>query len=227
MEDFSNIIWRALSGTHRRFSVGTERARRYSSDYPAFLAFADPSSADFDALGAHCDAGEPLYCTEWNGAAPDGWKIDLDTTVLSMIWKGTRPVIDDSISLTRLTQDHVEEMRALARLTRPGPFARHPLGLGEWWGVIEDGRLVAMAGERMHAGNLHEVSGICTLPDCQGRGLATRVTQAVVRRQLDRGETPFLHVLPENERARALYERLGFAVEREAPLRGVERITRG
>ncbi len=84
------------------------------------------------------------------------------------------------------------------------------MALGEWWGVLDAGRLVAMAGERLQAGNLHEVSGICTRPEYQGRGLAARLTQAIVRRQLDRGEIPFLHVMPENTRARALYERLGF-----------------
>ena len=97
------------------------------------------------------------------------------------------------------------------------------MGLGEWWGVIEGGHLVAMAGERLHAGDLHEVSGICTHPQFQGRGLAATLTLAVVRRQLDRGEKPFLHVMPENARAIALYERLGFEAVRETPLRVVTR----
>lgn len=221
--DLANIIWRALSGSHRRLSIGTERTRRYAREFPALFAFADPASPDLESFGAHCESGDHLYCTEWRGPAPDGWKVDVDTNVVAMIWRGDRPVLDHSVAVSVLDPSSVEEMRALARLTRPGPFARQPMGLGDWLGVFDGGRLVAMAGERLQAGGLHEVSGICTHPDAQGRGLARALTLAIVRRQLDRGETPFLHVMPENARARTLYERIGFEVEREVPLRVVTR----
>jgi ribosomal protein S18 acetylase RimI-like enzyme len=223
MENLGNIIWRALSGSHRRLSVGTERTRRYARDFPALFAFHDPASPDFESFDSHCEAGDHLYCTEWAGTAPDGWKVQADLGVVGMLWRGDRPVLDHSISVVALEEAHVEEMRALARLTRPGPFAQKPIGLGDWLGVFDAGRLVAMAGERLHAGNLHEVSGICTHPDAQGRGLARALTLAMVRRQLDRGETPFLHVMPDNARARTLYERIGFEVEREVVLRVVTR----
>jgi ribosomal protein S18 acetylase RimI-like enzyme len=131
--------------------------------------------------------------------------------------------VDPSVEITQLEESNVDEMRALARTARPGPFAPRPLGLGEWLGVFEDGKLVAMAGERLKAGRLHEVSGICTLASHQGRGLARAVTAAMVRRQLERGEIPFLHVMPENARARILYERMGFVLDREPPLRVVSR----
>ena len=221
MEDLGNIIWRALSGSHRALSVGTERTRRYSREFPALFGFEDPASADFESFGAHCEPGDHLYCTEWSGEAPDGWSVDFDGKVVAMIWRGDRPLLDPSIAVSALDESHVEEMRALARLTRPGPFAQKPLGLGDWVGVFDAGRLVAMAGERLRAGNLHEVSGICTHPDAQGRGLARALTLAMVRRQLDRGELPFLHVMPENARARTLYERIGFEVVREVPMRVV------
>ena len=43
----------------------------------------------------------------------------------------------------------------------------------------------------------------------------------LVRRQLQRGETPFLHVMRDNEGARALYERMGFRIHRESVVRVV------
>lgn len=224
MEDLANIIWRALDGSQRHLSVGTGRTRRFSRDYPALFGFDDPRDPDFDSFAAHCEPGDHLYCTEWHGSAPEGWRVDFDGKVCAMVWKGAKPRLDDSVAIVRLEESHVDEMRALARLARPGPFAQRPMGLGEWLGVFEDGKLVAMAGERLLAGSLHEVSGICTLPRCQGRGLARNLTAAVVRLQLERGEVPFLHVMPENTRARALYERLGFVVERAPALRVVSRI---
>jgi len=89
--------------------------------------------------------------------------------------------------------------------------------------VFEDGRLIAMAGERMQAGNLREVSGVCTHPDFTGRGLARGLVEILVRRQLTRGQRPFLHVMQANARARALYARMGFAQHQPLAVRIVSR----
>ena len=67
-----------------------------------------------------------------------------------------------------------------------------------------------MAGERMKMPGLSEVSGVCTHPAFQGRGLARRLMQKVARLQLARNQVPFLHVMSVNATARRLYERMGF-----------------
>jgi predicted GNAT family acetyltransferase len=43
----------------------------------------------------------------------------------------------------------------------------------------------------------------------------------LVRRQMQRGETPFLHVMRDNANARSLYERMGFRVYKESVVRVV------
>jgi predicted GNAT family acetyltransferase len=91
--------------------------------------------------------------------------------------------------------------------------------MGEYLGIHEDGRLVAMAGERMAAGDLREISGVCTHPDFQGRGLARALMHELICRQVARGLLPFLHVMSFNSRALALYERMGFRRHRESVLR--------
>jgi predicted GNAT family acetyltransferase len=70
---------------------------------------------------------------------------------------------------------------------------------------------------------MREISGVCTHPDFQGRGLAQRLVLKLVRRQMQRGEIPFLHVMRENARARALYERMGFRNYRESVVRVITR----
>ena len=81
-----------------------------------------------------------------------------------------------------------------------------------------------MAGERLCAGDLHEVSGICTHPDYQGRGLARKLTLKLVRRQMQRGKTTFLHVMSHNTPARGLYEKMGFRNYLETVVRVATRV---
>jgi ribosomal protein S18 acetylase RimI-like enzyme len=95
--------------------------------------------------------------------------------------------------------------------------------LGEYCGVFEDGRLVAMAGERLQAGCLREISGVCTDPRYRGRGLARRLVTRLIVRQLARGQTPFLHVRCDNFAAQ-FYERLGFRRHSEPVVRVVTRL---
>ena len=102
----------------------------------------------------------------------------------------------------------------------PGPFGLRTIELGEYFGFFEDGRLIAMAGERMCAGALREISGVCTHPDFQGRGFARRMMK-LIRNQLRRNEIPFLHVMRENASAHGLYERTGFRDHRESVVRVV------
>jgi len=101
-------------------------------------------------------------------------------------------------------------MLTLTELTKPGPFSKRTHEMGEYWGIRENGRLVAMAGERLRIAGFTEVSAVCTHPDCLGRGYAGALISMLVRRMCGRGERPFLHVRADNSRAVDLYERIGF-----------------
>ena len=223
MADYTNMIWRCMAGSQRPLTVGTDRARRYAPGFSPLVAFADPGAPAFEDLAAVCEAGTAFYCSEWSGEAPAGWQIRREARMLLMVWAGGAPPADDARHAVPLTHEHVPQMIALADLTRPGPFDTRTIDFGEYFGIFDGGRLVAMAGERMQDARLRELSGICTHPDAQGRGLARRLTALVVRRELARGETPFLHVIATNVRAVTLYERMGFAAVREVPMRVISR----
>ena len=107
------------------------------------------------------------------------------------------------------------EMLALATLTQPGPFFAHTHRLGSFVGIRRDGRLAAMAGERMRLAGFTEVSGVCTHPDQRGKGYGEALSRLVTERILARGETPFLHVYATNAGAIGLYEALGFTLRHE------------
>lgn len=108
-------------------------------------------------------------------------------------------------------------------LVYPEFFRRRTPELGRYLGVYQQGRLVAMAGERMRLDGYQEISAICTHPEFTGRGYAARLTTELVNASLQRGSIPFLHVGSHNTRARALYERLGFRERIDVGLWSVQR----
>jgi len=138
-----------------------------------------------------------------------------------MAWAAAPPAVDPAADALALGPAHAAQAMALAALTKTGPFGPRTVELGEYFGYVEDGQLVAMAGERGAAPGLREISGVCTRPGWQGRGLARGLMLKLIRRQLARGETPFLHVMRANARAHRLYLDMGFRDERETVVRVV------
>jgi len=218
-----NIVWHSLFGPQARFSAGNDRARRYARGFSPIIGFPDQQQPDFAALEAFTEPGENFYSDGWSGAAPSGWRVDTETTMFKMIWDGTLPEADEASDAIPLGAAHAEQALELALLTRPGPFGLRTIELGDYFGYFRGKRLVAMAGERMQAGALREISGVCTHPDYQGRGLAKKLMLKLVRRQLLRSETPFLHVMSANSGARGLYERMGFRNYKESVVRVISR----
>src|SRR5690349_6038114 len=205
-----NIMWNCISGPHAVFAVGDGDVRRYAPGFSPIVGCREPSRPDFDTLSNYCEPGDSLYIDIWSGQAPAGWRIEKEARMFKMVWQAAVPAEDAAPDAIPLRAEHASQAVELARLTNPGPFGIRTPELGEYFGYFDGGRLIAMAGERMCAGDLHEISGICTHPDFQGRGLARKLTLKLVRRQLQRGKTPFLHVMSHNPPARALSVKLGF-----------------
>lgn len=218
-----NIMWNCLTGPHAKFAAGAGDVRRYAPGFSPIVGCRDPQRPDFTALSNYCERGESFYIDRWSGAAPGGWQIEKEATMLKMVWDAAMPAEDLAPDAVLLRPEHAAQAVELARLTNPGPFGIRTPELGEYFGYFDRGRLIAMAGERLCIGDLHEVSGICTHPDFQGRGLAKKLTLKLVHRQLQRGKTPFLHVMSHNTPARALYEKLGFRIYLETVVRVVRR----
>ncbi len=74
-----------------------------------------------------------------------------------------------------LGPDDVPDMLALTAQVFPGYFRQRTIELGTYLGVRREGRLIAMAGQRMGLTGYSELNGICTHPDHQGQGHARRL----------------------------------------------------
>jgi predicted GNAT family acetyltransferase len=113
-----------------------------------------------------------------------------------------------------LGQADAPRMLDLCERTKPGPFKVRTHELGTYLGIKIEGRLVAMAGERLRLTGFTEISAVCTDPDYRGRGYAQLLVSELMRRIFARRETPFLHVKTDNTDAIHVYEKLGFRVRR-------------
>ncbi|WP_093315388.1 GNAT family N-acetyltransferase [Sphingomonas jatrophae] len=202
-------IWHALATHQAHLAIGGEAARRYHPDYAMFAAAADRGAAATAALAALIAPGDAVILIEREmPALPPGLAATTRAGVQMVAEPVTAPDGDDIVPLG---DADAAEMLALATLTAPGPFFARTHQLGRFVGVRDaGGRLLAMAGERLHLPGWREVSGVCTHPDARGQGLAARLTLAVAARILRDRETPFLTSYADNARAIALYEALGF-----------------
>ncbi|BAH50949.1 hypothetical protein ROP_27020 [Rhodococcus opacus B4] len=153
---------------------------------------------------------------------PPDWEPVFALEGRQMIWAGTTPVdiSEAEAGVVDLGADSGPAMRDLVARTRPGPFWPRTHELGCHLGIRENGRLVAMAGERLRPPGWTEISAVCTAPEARGRGHSALLIRALAARIIGRGERPFLHVAETNTGAIALYERLGFRTRTQVTFRG-------
>lgn len=212
MHPLDRPIWEALSHRHADLALGDGLARRYRADISPFAAARDNSPEALAALTGLLPAEGALVLLEAGKiTAPSGAIVEKEALGVQMVAEALEPIEPDS-RIVSLGDADAAEMLALATLTEPGPFLPNTHLFGGFIGIRIDGRLAAMAGERLKPQGYCEVSGVCTHPDFRGRGLAGLLSRIVANRIAARGETPFLHAYTSNAGAIRLYESLGFRI---------------
>lgn len=217
-------IWSALATRQAELSQGDARALRFAPDYGIFAAAADRSPASLAALSAlvPADGQVALVEAETPAAAP-GTAIASTAVIWQMVAPSITAAPQPDFAIVELTDADAPQMLALATQTRPGPFFARTHQLGDFVGVKQGDRLIAMAGERMKLPGYTEVSGVCTDPEHRGRGYAGALMRVVAGRIQARGETPFLHSYAHNTGAIGLYQTLGFALRSEMTMQVLNR----
>jgi ribosomal protein S18 acetylase RimI-like enzyme len=211
-----NPIWEALHTHHAHFASCDGEAARYVPAVAPFAAVGDADPESSAALARLMSPGEHLYGVGPPPSASPLLQVEDHGPLAQMVW--TAPFAAPSgAKVIPLTAEHLPDMLALTALVYPAYFRPRTPEMGRYLGIYDGMRLAAMAGERMHAGSWREVSAVCTHPDYVGRGLARQLMAEICEDIRRHGETPFLHVSFANERAKTLYDRLGFAVRSAIP----------
>jgi ribosomal protein S18 acetylase RimI-like enzyme len=217
MHPLDNVIWQALTTRDARFAESYDESRRFVREVGPLAAFREDGPRGYASLVGLVETGGTVGLFLDEAYEPrSGWEFVAGAPLLQMIADtgGAPPVRSSAESdlspLEELGTGDSAEMIELTALTKPGPFSTRTHELGTYLGIRCEGKLVAMAGERLKVPGHTEVSAVCTHPEHTGKGYAGVLMAEVMRGIRERGETPFLHVREDNARAVEIYKRLGF-----------------
>ena len=212
-EYLDNPVYHALLSGDAALASTSGEIKFFDREISPFVGFRDDYADGFNDLFRLFPPGrEIVYAIREQIDVPKGWKLIRHIG-------GTQFVLDSEEITFRLSScpdlvaldpRHADEMVQLAGLTRPGPFDKRTIEFGSYYGVFHNNKLVAMTGQRLHVHQFTEVSAVCTHPDHLGKGYASQLLEHQVGLILRAGQTPFLHVKSDNDRAIFLYEKLGF-----------------
>jgi ribosomal protein S18 acetylase RimI-like enzyme len=210
-----NPVYHALLSGDLRLSFGNEQVKYFDEEVSPFAGFEQDYEKGFSDLYDLLPSGRKiLYATPSFFTQPAGWQLTHQIKGLQFVYDGSHLSKTDFPEIIPLTEIHVEQMMQLAKLTKPGPFGKKTINFGSYYGIFENEKLAAMTGQRLHVHNYTEVSAVCTHPDHTGKGYAYTLLQHQLQLILQQDQKPFLHVRDDNERAIALYQRLGFIISR-------------
>jgi ribosomal protein S18 acetylase RimI-like enzyme len=209
LESLDNPIWFALTTEHRHLARSHGIARRYPPDISPLAAFLRPTNDAFADLQRLVSPGEHVALfTASPLDVPGDWQVDRSQWIDQMICEAS--LVPPPVAPLPLGTTDVPEMLELTAATEPGPFLPQTIQMGNYFGIrASDGRLVAMAGERLQDTAFTEISAVCTRPEFRGRGYARDLTTFLAAQILATGKTPFLHVKSENG-AKVVYQKIGF-----------------
>ncbi|MGN6407398.1 MAG: GNAT family N-acetyltransferase [Curtobacterium sp.] len=206
----------SLNGQHARFAERRGDVARYLPDVSVWTGIPErPTAADWEDVRALLGPGA-VFGVGASAVAPPGWPAVEGSGGVQLTGEAIEGAPDPEA--VELTPDDVPEILELIARTKPGPFLPRTIELGRYVGVRREGRLIAMAGERLHPPGWTEISAVCTDEGFRGQGLGRRLVLDVAYGIRARGETPLMHAAAGNTGAISLYRHLGFRLrDRGAP----------
>jgi GNAT superfamily N-acetyltransferase len=219
---FTNPIWNALHTRHAHFAITNGDAVRYPADVAPFAALAAPTMAALNQLAALLAPNDPVWLFNENlPATPNLRYLETLPCLRLFLPANIDPPSAQHPEILALTAADAPAMVALTDLAFPGFFRPRTCEMGSYFGVRDQGDLIAMCGERIMLPGYAEISGLCTHPAHRGQGYAAALIWQVVRKQRATGDVSWMHVGAANQRAVDLYLRMGFQIAQQVTIQRV------
>lgn len=214
-----NMIWNAITTGNSNIAMIEGEVGYYQQDIAPFVGLRELNTKNLAKLYDVIPVNRRVAISYTDTILLDvsKWEMLQQFYCCQMVYEEPVSSFITSTSnlIVPLSKEHVPQMLELTALTKPGPFFEKTILFGNYFGIFNDGKLVAMTGQRMHPVPYMEVSAVCTHPDYRGLGYAKALMLHVMKIILDNSFTPFLHVLTSNRTAINLYESIGFRTRRE------------
>jgi ribosomal protein S18 acetylase RimI-like enzyme len=211
-----NPVWEALNGKQAEYAIKGEGVLKYRPDVFVFAGIPNDSPNSIEKVAELHQKGDMMGLM--------GFKLDIEPHFKRVFDVQAYQMLTDkvpeykSVDYVKLTKDDSPQIAELVELTKPGPYRPNVIELGNYMGIKEDDKLVAMVGERVKLDGYTEVSLVCTHPEYRGKGYAKSLSGVVIEDIIDNGDLPFLNVMKHNTAAFNLYKKLGFTTRIEYPI---------
>jgi predicted GNAT family acetyltransferase len=216
LHPLDNPIWQALNSEDKNKNQGTADVAIFFPEISPFVGLENWSPVAQQKLYAQLpEARSCSTMIKKPFVLEANWELLFSLSLYQMVCKTLKPYQAKSVKIQALGDADIPAMLELTALTKPGPFSERTIDFGNYLGVFEEQKLVAMAGERLHLATFTEVSAVCTHPDYVGKGYAAQLVHQLTQQIHQEGNSAFLHVRQDNQRAIQLYQGLGYEIRTE------------
>ena len=211
-EKLDNPVWHSLSETHKDISIDYPHVKFYDPAYCPFGGFIESNDISTQ-IDQYSKLTDNFFIVGKQPLLPGRISLKKELICLQMVLeKKIETAIGEE--LIKLDDTFSTALFKLVNEVQPGYFKEKTSLMGNYFGIIKEGKLIAVAGERMKMNGFTEVSAVVTHPSYSGKGFARQLVTHTVNNIFDENKIPFLHVAETNFGAIELYEKLGFKTRR-------------
>lgn len=208
-----NPVWHSLSESHRDFAIDYKNIKFYHPDYCPFGGFDIPNDIS-DSIDDYSLLADSFFVVGEKPTLSDKLLLKNELICAQMI-VSDKIQMEYKDTVVPFTQKDTKALFDLVNRVQPGYFKEKTALLGNYYGIFEEGELIAVTGERMKMDDFVEISAVVTHPKHTGKGLAKQLVARTANAILKEGKIPYLHVVESNVGAIKLYEKLGFTTRRK------------
>ena len=212
-EKLDNPVWYSLSEAHKDISINYHNVKFYDPAYCPFGGFIEINNVA-SQIDQYSKLTNHFFMVGEKPVFSKKISLKKELVCLQMILE-KRIEINIGEKIIELDDTFAEALSSLVNEVQPGYFKKKTNLMGDYFGIVSERKLVAVAGERMKMNDFTEVSAVVTHPSYAGKGFARQLIAHAANKIFDENKIPYLHVAETNFGAIRLYENLGFKTRRK------------